>query len=233
MTRIHPWKFPKQNGWSPGHPGLMWEVALFWAGGWAGDSWGFQPKGSQHPRQSPFQLQIKMSLQQMTCLLLSEMIPKLLPLCSQRLQVMLVKTLAGNFHSWTAFAWLMEQQRLGLRSINVRLSCAADLYLRLWPGDSAANSQWHCPSDLGLLGQLQVLPPHFSLKCIDLTGLPVIQHSDILWAFLLDGCSPCQFNGKLLELQQILSLNKESSFLWLGSDMVNAERWSNISSAFL
>lgn len=185
------------------------------------------PRGSQQPRQShPFCYRSKCPFNKQLVLLLPKMIPKLHPSCSQRLQVLLNMTLAGNFHSWTTFAWLMEQLRLGLRSRSVRLRHAADLYPR--PGDSAANSQWHCASGLGHLRQLQVRQPHYSLKCINLTGLPVIHHSDIFWDFLLDGCSLCHFNGNSLELQQILSLNTEPSFLWLGSGMLNAERWLEI-----
>lgn len=224
MTRIHPWKFPKQNGWSPDI--LVWcerspcseqEVGLETPG----DS---SPKDHSTPDSHPFSYRSKCLFNKWLVCWFLRWFQNCFP-CVPR-----------DFRLCWSRPWLVifTPELLLLGWWNSKdLVCAADLYLRLWPGDSAANSQWHCPSDLGLLGQLQVLPPHFSLKCINLTGLPVIQHSDILWAFLLDGCSPCQFNGKLLELQQILSLNKESSFLWLGSDMVNAERWSNISSAFL
>lgn len=87
------------------------------------------PRGSQHPRQSdPFCYRSKCPFNKQLVLLLPKMIPKLHPSCSQRLQVLLNMTLAGNFHSWDTFAWLMEQLRLGLRSRSVRLRRAADLH---------------------------------------------------------------------------------------------------------
>lgn len=134
---IKPW-FP----WSQSR--RLPELALLWAGSWATDLLRplsayitLCPKGSQHPGQSdPFCYRSKRPFNKWLVLLLPKMIPKLHLLCSQRLPVLLIRTLAGNIHSWTTFAWLMEQLRLDLRSRSVRLSHAADLYPR--PGDSAA-----------------------------------------------------------------------------------------------
>lgn len=118
-----------------------------------------------------FLLWIKMSVWEMTVVSLPKMIPKLHPSCAQRLWVLLSTTSAGTFRVWTMFIWLMEQLRLPLRHWTVRLSHTADLYLKLWPGDSTANGPWNSPSGLGRWKQLQVILPHYSLKYINPTGL--------------------------------------------------------------